>query len=156
MGRENPRVAGPGVTKVERCGAPVMVTHLPPGSSIDTLSAMTMEGESDERHGVGTYLVAQRGDRFCVIDEILPFTVDSMGWLEDHVVLSSESSRVRVVAHRRLHISLDAQEVESGVSDVDWEECDRFLYEEANGVLSRVDREIVTGPCSTTPSVSAP
>ena len=41
-------------------------------------------------------------------------------------------------------------------SDVDWEECDRYLYEEASGVLLRLDRQIETGPCKTTPSAPGP
>ncbi len=133
----DPGSRGEPVEKVTRCTEPIQLTKLLGASGFGAVAVVRLEGETaiDDEGESGdpaesAYLVAERAGLWCAVSRLLPFDSHPSGRLEDAFRLTPlpGQARLYVSAHRVEHGSLDADEFAAGVSDVEYEGCDQYLY----------------------------
>jgi hypothetical protein len=97
------------------------------------------------RHGAA-YLVAQLPEGLCLVDEVLSWN-KSYSSMQFATHWSSTDERLHVQAHRTVYMILDQEELSSGESNVESEECVRLEYQVVGARFTRVGERSTPGAC---------
>jgi hypothetical protein len=121
----------------------------PAASGVRATAIVNLVASEDmtARHGA-SYLVAQLDTGLCLVDELLAWDKSySSAEYSTRWSGSGERPRLLVQAERSIYLILGQEELASGESNVESEECVRLEYEVVGGRFARVVQRSAPGSC---------